>query len=180
MIFIIIGVAGLLLLAIALGLSRLSWRGQQASGLPLSNLEVVYSDSGAWEEVTEPLFSARYRLTGKPDYVMRGREGMIPVEVKPLRQAEQPYESDVMQLAAYCLLLEEAWDETPPYGLLRYKEKTFRLAWTDELRDRLLDLLEEMHELSTFPAYQDGPLPDPQHDMTVRCHNCGFRYICWD
>lgn len=176
----VIGLAGLILLVIALGLARLSRRGQQASGLPLAGLEVVYSDSGAWEKVAEPLFSARYGLTGKPDYIMRGREGTIPVEVKPLRQAEQPYESDIMQLAAYCLLLEEAWDETPPYGLLRYKEKTFRLPWTGELRDQLLDLLDEMRELSGFEAYRDGPLPDPQHDMTVRCHNCGFHYICWD
>src|SRR5437763_1640343 len=117
MTFIIIGLAGLLLLAMALMLARLSWHGQQASGLPLANIEVVYSDSGAWEKVAEPLFSARYGLTGKPDYILQGRDGVIPVEVKPLRQAEQPYESDILQLAAYCLLLEEAWDETPPYGL---------------------------------------------------------------
>ncbi len=174
------GLGGLLVLGIAYWLARLSWRSQQQTGLPVANVSVVYSDSGAWEPVAEPLFSARYGLTGKPDYVLQTRAGLIPVELKPLRRATQPYESDIMQLAAYCLLLEEAWNETPPYGLLRYKEKTFRIEWTYELRTELLGLLDEMRELVAYPDTDDNPLPEPQHDMTVRCHSCGFHYVCWD
>ncbi|OJV94688.1 MAG: hypothetical protein BGO39_23500 [Chloroflexi bacterium 54-19] len=170
--------AGLIILAGAVWLARRSWLGQQASGLP-AKVSVVYSDSGAWEKVAEPLFSATYGLTGKPDYVLQTKKGLVPVELKPTRQAAQPYESDIMQLAAYCLLLEDAWQEQPPYGLLRYQEKTFRIDWTAELRQDLLDLLDEMRELYTFPAYKGGPLPDPHHDMTVRCHGCGFRYVCF-
>lgn len=169
---------GLGLLAGAVVLARRSWLGQKASGLP-ARVSVVYSDSGAWERLAEPLFSPTYGLTGKPDYVLQTKKGPVPVELKPTRQADQPYESDVLQLAAYCLLLEEAWEEQPPYGLLRYQEKTFRIEWTAELRQELLDVMDEMRELYVFPARKGGPLPEPQHDMTVRCHGCGFRYVCF-
>ena len=62
---------------------------------------------------------------------------------------------------------------------MRYQEKTFRIEWTAELRQDLLDLLDEMRELQTFPAYKGDPLPEPQHDITVRCQGCGFRYVCF-
>jgi CRISPR-associated exonuclease Cas4 len=172
-------VAGIIILVGAVFLARRSWLAQKATGLPLAQVSVIYSDSGAWEKVAEPLFSETYGLTGKPDYVLETKKGLVPVELKPSRQADQPYESDVMQLAAYCLLLEEDWQEHPPYGLLRYREKTFRVEWTAELRQTLLDLLDEMRELHAVPAFKGGPLPEPQHDMTVRCHSCGFHYICF-
>lgn len=171
--------AGLLILAGAIFLARRSWLAQKATGLPLAQVSVIYSDSGAWEKVAEPLFSATYGLTGKPDYVLETKKGLVPVELKPSRLADQPYESDIMQLAAYCLLLEEAWQARPPYGLLRYREKTFRVEWTAGLRQTLLDLLAEMREVQAVPAFKGGPLPEPQHNMTVRCHSCGFHYICF-
>ena len=172
-------VIGLIIVGAAVVVGRGARRTAESTGLSVAQIAVVYSDSGAWEKVEESLFSESYGLTGKPDYVVETKDGLVPIELKPLRQADQPYESDVMQLAAYCLLLEEAWDETPPYGLLRYKDKTFQIRWTDELREELLATLNEMRELMDFEAYQDGPLPAPQHDMTVRCQNCGFHYICW-
>ena len=46
-----------------------------------------------------------------------------------------------MQLAAYCLLVEETIGAAPPYGLLRYAERTFRLDYTQQaLSENLLDL----------------------------------------
>ncbi len=171
----IIGAA--VLLVLGFGLARWAGRGEAAAGL--GRVRVVYSDTGGWQEVAEPLFSERYGLTGRPDYVVRNREGLVAVEVKPLRRSAEPYESDLMQLAAYCLLLEEDWQEQPSYGLLRYADKTFRIEWTEELRDELLATLDEMRELMHQPAILGEPLPVPQHDMTVRCRACGFHYICW-
>ncbi len=175
-----LGLVGLAILSGAGWLARQSWRGQKETGLPVAQVSVVYDDSGAEEEVAEPLFSARYGLTGKPDYVLQTRDGPVPVELKPLRRAVQPYESDILQLAAYCLLLEDVWETPPLYGLLRYRDRTFRIEWSDQLRDSLLDTLDEMRELLDFEAYEGGSLPAPQHDMSVRCDACGFRYICFN
>ena len=176
---VLVWILAVLLLVGAVGLASLSRRNAAQTGLPVAQVSVVYSDSGAWEAVAEPLFARRFGLTGKPDYVLQTRDGLVPIELKPLRQADQPYESDIMQLASYCLLLEEDWDESPPYGLLRYRDRSFRIEWTDELREELLATLDEMRELNSFEAYRGGPLPTPQHDMTGRCQSCGFHYICW-
>jgi CRISPR-associated exonuclease Cas4 len=94
--------------------------------------------------------------------------------VKPGRRASQPYDSDLMQLAAYCLLVEETTGRAPPYGLLRYAEATFRLDYTPALRERLLDILDEMHELL------EADDAERSHDDPRRCAGCGFRSSCVD
>jgi CRISPR-associated exonuclease Cas4 len=97
---------------------------------------------------------------------------IIPVEVKPGRRAARPYESDLMQLAAYCLLVEESFGSPPPYGLLRYAEWTFRLDYTPAVRDELLALVGEMQA-----ALEDEDC-DRSHDEHWRCSGCGFFEQC--
>jgi CRISPR-associated exonuclease Cas4 len=122
----------------------------------------------------KPLFARRIGLTGKPDYLLDIRGSTIPMEVKPGRRATRPYESDLMQLAAYCLLVEETSGATPPYGLLRYAERTFRLDYTPRVRDELLTLLDEMrHELTQSDCSRS-------HDDPRRCRGCGFFEQCDD
>ncbi|MBV9791275.1 MAG: Dna2/Cas4 domain-containing protein, partial [Chloroflexi bacterium] len=129
-----------LLLVCALGLLVLALRLRRATGLPWTR--VHSSDTSGWRQADEPLVSQRYGLVGKPDYVLETRGGLIPVEVKPSRRAAAPYESDLMQLAAYCLLIEDTTGRAPSYGLLRYAEQTFKLPYTPALRSGLLALLE--------------------------------------
>lgn len=176
-----------LLLLVAIVLLFVGWQLRKNScvaedelGLPLRKARVVYSDTGAWEKLPQVLKSETYGVIGKPDYILRLRNGsVVPVEVKPTRRAATPYTSDIMQLAAYCLLLEDVTGVAPPYGLLRYAEQTFQIDWDDALRDDLLQILDEMRSLQAWPAVRNAPMPPPQHDMTVRCDNCGFHYICW-
>jgi len=170
-------IVALVILGLGLGLARRAGREEKAAGL--GRVRVVYSDTGGWEELATPLYAERYGLVGKPDYIVRSREGLAAVEVKPLRRANQPYESDLLQMAAYCLLLEEAWNERPTYGLLRYADKTFRVEWSEELRAELLATLEDMRELMEQPAALGETMPTTQHDMTVRCQACGFHHICY-
>ena len=157
----------LLLLAALVAIWALALR--RRTGLPWA--PVVYRDTGG-SAVEEPLFSRRYGLTGKPDYLIERRGATIPVEVKPGRTAPQPYESDLMQLAAYCLLVEETTGIAPPYGLLRYADRTFRLDYTPQLRDELLELVDEMR------AALDAPDCPRSHDERRRCTSCGFYEQC--
>jgi len=176
----LLALAAAVLLLVAWGLARWSKKAANEVGLgSLARIQVVYADTGGWEKVEKPLHSEQYRLVGKPDYILRTKQGLVAVEVKPTRRASQPYESDLMQLAAYCLLLEEDWGESPAYGLLRYAENTFRVEWDETLKTELLEVLAEMRDLENYPASLGGELPEPQHDMTSRCQNCGFRYVCW-
>lgn len=140
------------------------------SGLPL-HARVVYSDTGAWEKVEKPLFSPRYLLTGKPDYLVETEGAHIPIEVKPNRVANEPRVSDTMQLAAYGLLVEETYG-APPYGLLKYREKVFRVEFTKELRAQLLEVLDEMRvDLRAEDVARS-------HVDRERCRACGYRAKC--
>jgi CRISPR-associated exonuclease Cas4 len=167
------GLAGALLIGILLlaGLWALlaARRLQAQSGLPRAR--VVYTDAGAHERAGESLFSDRYRLVGKPDYLLEERGRIIPVEVKPTRRAPEPYPGDVLQLLAYCLLVETT-SGRPPYGLLRYATATFRIDYTDAARTHLLAALDEIRA-----ARLAGEL-DRSHDDPVRCAYCQFREVC--
>ena len=168
--------AALFLLALvgAVAILAIARRQRADTGLPIG-ARVVYADTGAWEKIEQPLFSRRYGLAGKPDYIVEQNGAIVPVEVKPNRRASSPRESDVMQLAAYGLLIEETLgkDRTAPaYGLLKYRDAVFQVDFTDELRARLLDLMEQMR--GDFDA-RDEP---PSHDQPARCGACGYRGEC--
>jgi CRISPR-associated exonuclease Cas4 len=162
----------LALILVALALLALAALLRRRSGLPWGR--VLHSDVGAGRGLERPLTSRRLGLTGKPDYVIERGGALIPVEVKPGRRAARPYDSDLMQLAAYCALVEETSGRTPPYGLLRYAEATFRLDYTPAVRERLLDILDEMHGLL------DADDAARSHGDPRRCGGCGFRDSCED
>jgi CRISPR-associated exonuclease Cas4 len=160
-----VGLALILLALIAL-ISALRLRA--ATGLPWA--PVVYHDADAWTP-ERPLVARRLGLVGKPDYLIQMRGRLIPVEVKPGRNAAHPYESDLMQLAAYCVLIEETTGAAPPYGLLRYAERTFRLSYTARVREEVLTLLDEMRNALDNDC-------DRSHDDPARCRGCGFLSQC--
>ena len=95
----------LILLGGGLLLLRRARRLHEQTGLPQGR--VIYADTGAWSRCEQPLFSRRYLLTGRPDYLVDDRRAKIPVEVKSTPSPPSPYRSHVLQLAAYCLLVEE-------------------------------------------------------------------------
>jgi CRISPR-associated exonuclease Cas4 len=161
-----------LLIALALAVLGFALWLRGRTGVPWTR--IVRSDVGTELVLDRPLFSRRYQLTGKPDYLLEQRGRYIPVEVKPSRHATTPYDADLMQLAAYCLLIEEVYGQTPPYGLLRYAESTFRLDYTARVRADLLAVIAEMQEL--LPADD----VERDHDDPRRCVGCGFREQCED
>ncbi len=161
----------LLTLLAALLLWRAARQLRAQSGLP-AGTRIVYSDTGAWRKVEKPLFSRRHLLTGKPDYLLEAEGRVIPVEVKPGRTASEPQAWDIMQLAAYGLLVEEAYGSSPPYGLLKYRDQVFQIDLTTELRAELLQAMEEMQrdrEAREVPR---------SHEQVWRCRSCGFREAC--
>jgi len=146
--------------------------GQRRSGLPQGRL--VYADTGRWSEVARPYFSQRYRLTGKPDYLVDTEDGLVPVEVK--HTAAPPggraYESHMMQLAAYCLLIEEGHAQPPTHGLIHYDDATIQIDYTPALRQHLLDLLDQMRADRKLREVKRS------HNDPARCRACGVHHAC--
>lgn len=160
----------LLLFLVGLALLWLARRLRARSGLPAGR--VVAADVGPWQRLDRPLFSRRHGLTGRPDYIVADGADLIPVEVKSARAPARPYASHILQLAAYCLLVAETSGRRPPYGILRYADRTFQIPYTRELEEQLLDVLEEMRgDL----AAGDAPR---RHRDPRRCAACGYRDVC--
>jgi len=160
----------LLLLLVGVVLLWLARHLRARSGLPVGR--VVAADVGPWRRPGRPLFSRRYGLTGRPDYIVADGADLIPVEVKSARAPARPYASHVLQLAAYCLLVAETSGRRPPYGILRYADRTFRIPYTRELEEQLLEVLEAMRENL---AAGDAPR---RHRDPRRCAACGYREVC--
>jgi CRISPR-associated exonuclease Cas4 len=126
------------------------------------------------QKLEKPLISKQYGLIGRPDYLVRTDDGIIPVEIKSARlpSSGQPYDSHVMQLAAYCLLVEDLLDADVSYGIIRYRDAEISVDYTSELRAELLDLIEEMR---TARSSRDV---HRSHNESGRCANCWMRDVC--
>ena len=177
---------GLVILAAVAVAARIVARGRaRRTGLPAGRL--IYGDTGApvgrvapvtlneeGERQERPLVSRRHGLTGRPDYLVRTREGVVPVEAKSTRRPASgvPYDSHLMQLAAYCLLVEDGLAEPVPYGVVRYRDGEVRVDYTPELRAALLDLLDEMR------AERDAGEVHRSHEEPPRCAACSYRDAC--
>jgi CRISPR-associated exonuclease Cas4 len=163
----------LAIVVILIGLFILSQgrRMQLATGLPAGR--VVYADTGAWRTVERPLFSALHQLAGKPDYVVKRGQQTIPVEVKSASApGDGPRRSHLLQLAAYCLLIEEHYQHRPEYGIIKYADRAFEIDYTPALETALMDTLDAMRaNLAEGGATRS-------HDEPGRCIHCGYRHAC--
>jgi CRISPR-associated exonuclease Cas4 len=120
---------------------------------------------------TAPLQSLRYRLSGRPDEVRELPDGRcIPIEIKSRATPRSgPPWSHRIQVAGYCLLLEETTGRAPPFGVVRYGDGSeFRLPWDAASRAELLDLLAEMRR-----PYDGRGTPSPG-----KCRGCSWRNGC--
>lgn len=159
----ILGGLGLWLL-IRAGVTR------RKTGLPVGR--IAYVDTGAWARCERPLFSKSHRLTGRPDYLVQKGRDLIPVEVKSGTSPQQPYPAHILQLAAYCLLIEDQEGRVPPYGILRYDDRAFEVDYTPNLRCELLQALEQLRcDLTARDVHRS-------HDEPNRCQGCGYRDRC--
>ena len=182
----ILALVFVLLLLVSAGAWLAARRGAQRTGLPEGR--VIYSDTGAaavghvapvtlnerGERQEKPLVSHRHRLAGRPDYLVRTDEGVIPVEAKSTKcpPGGMPYESHLMQLACYCLLVEETMGAHVPFGVIRYRDRQLRVDYTDELRAALFALLAEMREA------READDVHRSHNERARCAACSYRTLC--
>jgi CRISPR-associated exonuclease Cas4 len=161
----------LFLIFLAIGALLLSRRWQRQSGLP--DGRVIYSDSGTWFQNSEVLYDAGLRLAGRPDFLVEQGDGLIiPVELKSSPAPELPWPGHVLQLIAYCRLVESAYGLRPTHGILQYSDRAFSVDYTDTLEQDLLDALSEMAGDRLAPEVRRD------HGDPRRCRSCGYREVC--
>jgi CRISPR-associated exonuclease Cas4 len=155
---------------VALGvLVRASAKGR-GSAFDLSH-EILYSDAG--RSTVDLLVSDRYQLIGRPDYVLEEGGERIPVERKDrMLNHSGPHESERLQLAAYCLLLEERDSRPVHRGRLQYQNTSVDIPFDEALRRKLLATL------AAIQASADLADVRRRHSSPARCRGCAFAVQC--
>jgi CRISPR-associated exonuclease Cas4 len=144
-------------------------KAREEYGIPRG--KVVYTDL---DRPARPLFSRKYLIAGKPDYIVKDEQinAFIPVEVKS-GNAKKPHWGHVLQLAAYCLLIEEANSIRVPYGLLVYADgKQHRVKFDDALRSEVISMADEMRRCLKQGVVTKG------NRFGGRCFSCSVRGDC--
>ncbi|HNT53245.1 MAG TPA: Dna2/Cas4 domain-containing protein [Anaerolineaceae bacterium] len=163
----------LLVILLLVGALLLLWLGRkqhQESGLPVGR--IIYTDPAVWGKTEAALYDSSTGLTGRPDYLVQQGENTIPVELKSRFAPAVPYNGHVLQLVAYCRLVEVQTGRRPPYGILVYRNRSFAIDYTSALENELLALLKEVRQQEARGE------PDRSHEEPVRCERCGFRNTC--
>lgn len=141
---------------------------QKKYGLPEG--QIVYIDD--LEENTPVMFSDKYDISGRPDFVVLVKGDYIPIEYKSGRIPRGPLFSHIIQLTAYCILVEEKYGKTPPYGIIKYGKKDFQIEYTDDLKELVLKKVAEIKQAElTGIAHRN-------HNNPNRCLGCSRREFC--
>jgi len=140
------------------------------------NLKKELHIKGAVEYVdldgSKLLTSERYGISGRPDYVLLVEGAPIPVEEKTGRVPKGPLFSHILQVATYCLLLEEKTGKTVPYGILKYGAHQHVIEFDEGLKKTLFQKIQEMREIA------DGKPAHRNHNRPNKCAGCSRREIC--
>jgi CRISPR-associated exonuclease Cas4 len=120
-----------------------------------------------------PLWSDRYRLSGRADIVRFTSDGaVVPVEYK--HGPRRPAHYDDLQLCAQALCLEEMLAVTIPTGRIFYQEsqRMREVIFDVELRAETAEVIE------ILIRHLSGELPVPHPRNDRYCHGCSLSEIC--
>ncbi len=132
--------------------------------------EVKYVDAA--KKTPPMLISEKYHLRGRPDYILEIDGENIPVEVKTGRVPKGPFFSHILQIVAYCLLLEEMHGTAPPHGIVKYSGTEFEIEYDESLKDLLIGKLKDMREIMKTEEVHRN------HKREGKCRHCSRRELC--
>lgn len=127
----------------------------------------------SWQRLE--LASESWGIHGKADFA-RYREGkLVAVEHKKGRsKGDAAWDTDILQVTAYAVLLEEHFGRPVPEGRIRYHatNKTVRVTVDDAARNRLRAAVTRARELSR--TLQRPPVTDNEN----LCAKCSLAPVC--
>ncbi len=125
---------------------------------------------GANKEGKE-IISEKYGIRGKPDYILCIDDDFIPVEEKSANLQSPPL-SHVIQVTAYCMLVEDKYGKSPPYGIIKYKENQFKIPYEIRWKNMVIQLRKKLlKDLEKGEAHRN-------HFNKRKCLNCVRREFC--
>ncbi len=163
----------LLILVLVLVIIWAIYRALTPRALPGPVVAVDGSLTSATVGRVATMSSQVHGLVGRPDELRRSPDGrVVPVEVKSSRgpaPGRPPYFSHVLQLYAYCQIVEDRYGAAPPYGLLIYNDGTPRkVVWDGRARQELADWVVRFRE-----PYGGEAIPS-----VPKCRRCAYHDVC--
>lgn len=128
--------------------------------------DLAYRDAAG----TQTLVSRRHRLAGRPDYVVHGQCGLLPVELKSRACGRGPHDGERAQLLAYCLLVEDTLGGPVQGGELHYSDRAVSVPFGKIERQEINAILARLRKGEDRRS----------HNQAGRCRACGFRSSCGD
>jgi CRISPR-associated exonuclease Cas4 len=120
----------------------------------------------------KPFFSKKYRISGKPDYIVKKDNRYLPVELKT-GSYNKPQKNHIFQLAAYCQLIEDNYGKFVPHGMLVYSDgQQFNITFNPKLRFELQNTINEMRSV-----IKTGKVNINKKD-SLKCRNCSMKDYC--
>jgi RecB family exonuclease len=130
--------------------------------------QVVYGDMLSQAQV---LTSKKYHLSGKPDKVIESKGSVIPYEFKSGTAGMSPWEPHRIQMGVYFIILQELYpDRDVSYGIIKYRNESFYVENTPELREIVLKRADTIRRTRGL-TYRN-------HDNPNKCAACKYREIC--
>lgn len=126
---------------------------KKKSNMTMLGYQIIYTDQKETDKLIDVdygiiLYSSRYNIQGKPDYIFKKNMSrrLVPVEIKSGTIGKEllPHNGDLYQLAAYFLIIEDVYKVKPKYGKLIYKDYMFIIKNTMKLRRELKMILARM------------------------------------
>lgn len=129
---------------------------KKKSSLSMPGYVLVYTDQSADKkeknvEYSKILYSEKYDIQGKPDYIFKKAIGrsLVPLEVKSgtIGSDEQPHKGDLLQLASYFIIIEDVYGVKPRYGKLVYRDYMFKVRNTRRIRKEVIKTVNSMRNM---------------------------------
>jgi len=115
--------------------------------------------------------SQKYGLRGKPDYVIKIGDDYIPVEEKSM-ESNHPRFSHVMQITAYCMIIEDVYGKAPPYGIIKYADRQFKIPYEERWKNMVINIRKNMlKDREKGRAHRN-------HNNPKKCAGCSRREYC--
>ncbi len=118
------------------------------------------------------LVSENRSISGRPDFIVESDGMLMPVEFKSGRVPSGPLFSHVIQISAYCKLVEDNYGKRPDFGFIYYGTKRFAVDYDDEVEKLLMTKVSEMR------SAEDAGNAHRNHNRPGKCVNCSRRNIC--
>lgn len=118
------------------------------------------------------LYSSDGLFSGKPDFIVEEDGNIIPCEFKSGRKPAGPLFSHIMQLSAYCRLVEDNYGTRPDFGYIYYGSEKHAIDFDDDLERLLVSKAGEMK------ACIEAGAAHRNHRRAGKCAGCSRREAC--